>query len=118
MSAVRSRKKRFFKTVGISLLAAAVIALALPVWFPWVLRPVLARYGVGFDSYARVGYTRFALNNVRGQLDNAQFTGKRIVCPLPPLWLWWRYHGSSDNEPLLTVAAWNLQIQPGQTSQS
>src|SRR2546427_6411090 len=42
----------------------------------WVLRPVLARFGVGFDSYDRIGYTRFALTNVRGQFRNARFSSK------------------------------------------
>src|SRR5688500_1032016 len=103
MSAVRSRKKRLFKILGVGCLVIAVVALALPVWFPWVLRPVLARFGVGFDSYARIGYTRFALTNVRGQFANAQFHSKRIVCALPTLWLRRRYSSGSDDEPLLTI---------------
>ena len=117
MSVVRSRKKRLFKILGIALLAVAVIALALPLWFPWLLRPVLARFGVGFDAYERVGYTRFALTNVRGQFGNARFNSKRIVGFLPPRWLWRRYSGRSDGEHFLTVTAWNLQIQPGEKPQ-
>ena len=93
-----------------------VIALTLPLWFPWVLRPVLAHLGVGFDSYDRIGYTRFALTNVRGRFENARFHSKRIVCPLPPLWLWRRHSSGSEEEPLLTVTAWNLQMQPDGTS--
>src|SRR6266513_2820961 len=117
MSVVRSRKKRLFKILGIAWLAVAVIALALPLWFPWVLRPVLARFGVVFGAYERVGYTRFALTNLRGQVGNARFNSKRIVASLPPRWLWRRYSGGSDGEHLLTVAAWNLQIQPGEKPQ-
>src|SRR5881396_1085953 len=117
MSAVRSRKKRLFKILGVAFLVTAVIALALPLWFPWVLRPLLARFGVGFDSYDRVGYTRFALTNIRGQFGNARFSSKRVVCSLPPQWLWRRYSSGSDEEPLLTVTAWNLQMLPGGTSQ-
>ena len=106
-----------FKILGIALLAIAVMVLALPLWFPWVLRPVLARFGFGFDAYDRIGYTRFALTNVRGQFRNARFNCKRIVCPLPPLWLWRRYSSGSDAEPLLTVTSWNLEMQPGGTTQ-
>src|SRR5882762_5346960 len=108
MSAVRSRKKRLFKILGVACLVIVVVALALPLWFPWVLRPVLARFGVGFDSYDRVGYTSFALTNVRGQFENARFNGKRIDCSLPPGWLWSRYTSPSDDEPLLTVTTWSL----------
>ena len=52
-----------FKVLGVACLVLVVIALALPVWFPWVLRPVLAHFGVGFDSYERIGYTQFNAPN-------------------------------------------------------
>ena len=59
MTAGVSRKKRWLKVLGFGFLAIAVVALALPVWFPWVFRPVLARLGIRFDAYERVGYTRY-----------------------------------------------------------
>ena len=65
MTVVSSRKKRGVKVFGVGCLVLVVIALALPLWFPWVLRPALARFGIRFDSYARVGYTRFALTNAQ-----------------------------------------------------
>ena len=102
MTAIRYRMKRLFKVLGVACLVVVVIALALPVWFPWVLRPGLTHFGVGFDSYDRIGYTRFALTNVRGQFGNARFDSKRIVGFLPPRWLWRRYSGGSDQEHLLT----------------
>src|SRR3989454_7546961 len=74
MSVVVSRKKRLFKILGVAFLVVAASALALPAWFPWILRPVLARFGVGFDSYERVGYARFALTNVRGQFGDRKST--------------------------------------------
>src|SRR6266571_1919294 len=117
MTAIRYRMKRLFKVLGVACLVVVVIALALPVWFPWVLRPGLTHFGVGFDSYERVGYTRFALTNVRGQFGNARFDSKRIVGFLPPQWFWRRYSRGSDEEHLLTVTAWNLQIQPGEKPQ-
>src|SRR2546425_446839 len=117
MTAIRYRMKRLFKVLGVACLVVVVIALALPVWFPWVLRPGLTHFGVGFDSYDRIGYTRFALTNVRGQFGNARFDSKRIVGFLPPRWLWRRYFGGSDQEHLLTVTAWNLQIQPSEKPQ-
>src|SRR5438552_18755717 len=117
MPVVASRTKRWFKAIGLGCLVIVVVALALPVWFPWILRPVLARFGVGFDAYERVGYARFALTDVRGQFGNARFNSKRVVCSLPPQWLWRRYSRGSDEQPLLAVTAWNLQIQPGEMSQ-
>src|SRR6266567_5957000 len=106
MTAIRSRMKRLFKVLGVACLVVVVIALALPVWFPWVLRPGLTRFGVGFDSYERISYTRFALTNVRGQFGNARFDSKRIVGSLPPRWLWRHYTSGSVEEHLLMVTAW------------
>jgi translocation and assembly module TamB len=117
MTSVRSRKKRWFKVFGLACLVVGVIVLALPVWFPWVLRPALARFGVRFDAYERVGYTRFALTNVSGQFGDARFISKRILGFLPPRWLWRHYASGSDEEPFLTVMAWKLEIQPGEKPQ-
>ena len=117
MTAARSRKKRLSKILGLPCLFVVAVVLALPVWFPWLLRPVLARFGVGFDSYERVGYTRFALTNVRAQFGNVRFNSKRIVAFLPPRWLWQRYSKDSDEEHFLTVTDWLVQIQPGRMPQ-
>src|ERR1041385_9127156 len=111
MTVVRSRKKRLLKILAGACVVVAVLFLALPVWFPWVLRPVLAHFGIGYDSYARLGYTRFALTNVRGQLGNTRFTGKRVAGFLPPEWFWRRYARNPDEEPWLTVTGWALQFQ-------
>src|SRR5690242_7950623 len=117
MTTGRSRKKRLFKLLGLACLALGMIALALPLWFPWVLRPGLAHFGIRFDSYERMGYTQFALTNVRGQFGNVRFNSKRAVAPLPPRWLWRLYSGDEDAQPLLTVAGWNLQIQSADQSE-
>ena len=107
-----SRKKKWFRVLGLGCLVIVVIALALPVWSPWVLRPVLAHFGVRFGLYERVGYTRFRLTDVRGDFPTARFQSERIAGFLPPRWLWRRYFRGSVEEPFLTVAHWGLQIEP------
>src|ERR1043165_5385278 len=111
MTVVRSRKKRWLKLTAVACLLIAVVVLALPVWFPWVFRPVLAHLGVRFDSYERVGFTRFALTNVRGEIQNTRFNSQRVVGFLPSRWLWRRYSRDIDDEPLLAIAHWNLSIE-------
>ena len=112
MTAVGCRKKRWLKVFGLACLVITVVALALPVWFPWVLRPVLAHFGVRFDAYERVGYTQFALTNVRGDSLNARVRCGRIVGFLPPRWLWRLYSHGSEDGSFLTVAHWSVQIEP------
>ncbi len=100
-----------FKALGFVVLGIVVVALTLPVWFPWVLRPVLAQFGVRFASYERLGYTRFALAGVRANFGNTRFNSDRITGLLPPRWLWRRYSRNAGGEPFLTVARWDLQIE-------
>src|SRR5439155_1870038 len=114
MTVVSSRKQRGVKVFGVGCLVLVVIALALPLWFPWVLRPALARFGIRFDSYARVGYTRFALTNVRRDAPNARFRCDRLSGFLPAQWLWRRFSPASPEEPFLTVAHWRVRIQTGE----
>ena len=114
---MQSRKKRCFRILGVVCLVILVPLLGLPLWFPWLLRPTLAHLGIAFDSYERVGYTRFALANVRGQFGNAQLNIKRIAGSLPPRWVWRRYFKGADDEHFLTVTAWHLQIEHGELSQ-
>src|SRR5438105_3602971 len=111
MTAGVSRKKRWLKVLGFGFLGIAFIALVLPVWFPWVLRPVLARLGFRFDACERVGYTRFALTNVRGDFQNGRFQAERIVGLLPPEWVWRRYSRNSGEEPFLTAAHWTVHLE-------
>src|SRR6266567_752979 len=115
MTIVGSRKKRWWKVLAAASLVIVVVILAMPVWFPWVLRPALARLGVRFDSYERVGFTRFALTNVRGDAQRARFNGKRIVGFLPSRWLWRCYSRDLDDEPFLAIAHWNVSIESAPT---
>src|ERR1044071_618130 len=113
-----ARKKRWFRMFGVGCLALAVVVLALPVWFPWLLRPVLARFGVAFVSYERIGYTRFALTQVRGEFPGARFSGERVEGFLPPRWLWRRYASSPGEDAFLTVAGWRIDVEPGRGGRS
>jgi translocation and assembly module TamB len=111
VTAIISRKKRWFRALGLGCLVIVLIGLALPLWFPWVLRPVLARFGIHFDSYQRVGYARFTLTNVRGQFLNARIFSDRITGDLPPRWVLRRYSRDFGKEPFLTIAHWTLRIE-------
>src|SRR5947207_10382845 len=112
MTAVGCRKKRWLKVFGRACLFIMVLALSLPVWFPWVLRPALARVGVRFDTYERLGYTQFALTNVREDFPNARVRCQRIVGFLPPCWLWRLYSRASNDASFLTVAHWSVRFEP------
>jgi len=42
-----------------------LLALIYPVWFPWVLKPVVARIGIRFADCERYGYSGFGFSDIR-----------------------------------------------------
>src|SRR3954451_215523 len=55
------RGLRFFLWV---LLIVLLVALASPLWFPWLLRPAAKRFGASFQNYQRRAYGGFTANDV------------------------------------------------------
>ena len=98
-------------------MAATGLALVtLPVWFPWVLRPVLNHYGVRFGTYERMGYSRFAVDDVAAQWGNTRFTAKRLACVLPTTWGFKKLSGRTNASPFFILGEGELSIQPGEES--
>ena len=62
MAVRKLRTKIFLVLLSVVLFLVLVIA-ALPLWFPWALRPIAKRYGATYAHYQRVGYQRFQLSN-------------------------------------------------------
>lgn len=87
-----------------------VLLASLPVWFPWVLQPMAARYGVAFAHYHRVGYTQFAVEELRGQWAGARLDAQRVVCVLPTTWLWRKWQGETSVGPHLAIQEGQLLI--------
>src|SRR5688572_15349986 len=57
------RAKRVLRFLIWLLLTMLVLAVSMPLWFPWVLRPTAKRFGAAFQTYERGGYTEFAVRN-------------------------------------------------------
>src|SRR6266545_4000190 len=112
MKAAGSRRKRFLAAFGIAAAGLVVAVATLPIWFRWALSPVLGHYGIHYESYEAVGWTRFALVGVRGDYDEVWFTSARVEAPLPTGWL----SGSrSETEKLGRIGSatdWRVRIEP------
>jgi hypothetical protein len=76
-----SKSKRIL-LIGLGVMGLGILLslVALPLWFPWVLRPLLPKYGVEFGSYERQGYGRLALLN---QYDKRFKADRLETFPLP-----------------------------------
>ena len=83
----RRGRKRFLIWTGV-LVGIVIVALAaLPIWFPWILRPVANHYGISYRSYDRVGYERFALGGVTFTNRNVGARADRVELFVPIAWL-------------------------------
>ena len=99
------------------LTAGGLLLLGLvPLWFPWVLKPVASHYGLGFAVYDRIGWTRFALTGVRGAWDGAQLQAQRVESVLPTTWLWRRFNDRTNGPPLLKLSDGLLLIVASTTN--
>jgi translocation and assembly module TamB len=109
-AARRSRKKLL---VGMGGLVAFVVLLVvtLPLWFPWVLRPILQNLGIRFESYQAVGYTKFALVKVEGAWDDVRFESARVEAFLPTRWLWSLYFSDRSFSPNARGGSWRLTVK-------
>ena len=69
------RRKRRALKVALGLATTLFLVLvSLPVWFPWLLAPVLNFYGLSYERYQRTGYTQFELHTIRGDWANTHAT--------------------------------------------
>lgn len=107
----KQRKRRRWIRVVLGLTAAGLLMLVLlPLWFPWVLRPIAGRNGLRFGDYNRLGWTRFALTGVHGAWDGTRLEVQRVESVLPTTWLWRRFNGRTNGPPLLSLSGGHLMI--------
>ncbi len=110
MRSGKRKGKKIWITLGIVLLGLVILIAALPVWFPWVLHPVLRHLGGDYTSYERVGYGRFILRQPFYSNDSFRFEAKRLEL-YQPLTLAWRHFAGPSSEPCLEVADWQLDLK-------
>jgi translocation and assembly module TamB len=108
-----NRKKICKALLAISAFAGLllVLVLALPLWFPWLLRPLAASHGFRYLDYTRKGYSRFELTNVTFTNQASVLSAKRVAAFVPSVWFW-RLCLSRANQPYVTAEEWKWQIQP------
>lgn len=103
--------KKAIRFFGISLVCLILVAAAIPLWFPWVLRPVLAAQGVHYSAYERLGYSQFLLRNVQYSSGETIFQVKEVKFLLPASLIWQRWVKKPEAQKNTLVATdWSLKI--------
>src|SRR5438552_4078474 len=108
--ALGKRQRKTLKGLVFVLAAAVVLIGALPVWFPWVLRPLIQRLGLQYATYERLGYNRFVLRGIAYADADVTVRVEELVVWTPTTWLWHRLTGSTDSAPFARVTGWQVRV--------
>ncbi|GEM_PF-2085252 len=91
----------------------------MPVWWPWVVMPVLRDQGVSVSSYARRGISVLELNALGYSNETVVVQVNRASLQLPHVWLLERLAGSQKNDSSqIEISGWNVDIQPSEPTDS
>ncbi len=105
------RKRRIIlrAIVGLVLLLLALI-VAMPLWLPWLLRPIAKSAGLSYADYERDGYSRFQLTQVSLPTKGGTFTAGKIEGLVPTAWLW-NLMNHETNRVFLEIHSWQFDSQ-------
>ena len=104
MAVRKLRAKILWVFLSVVLLLVLAVA-ALPLWFPWALRPIAKRYGATYAHYQRIGYARFELTDFALTNGATRVTANDVKAFVPTVWLWRHFNGGR-NEDFLAVQSW------------
>ncbi len=94
---------------ALAIAGVAILCVSLPLWFPWVARPLLGMAGVRYARYERDGYQRFTLHGVSYRLPPITFRAERIEGFVPTAWLWRLGSSRGTSEPFARVITWSAE---------
>ncbi|HWX21699.1 MAG TPA: translocation/assembly module TamB domain-containing protein [Candidatus Binatia bacterium] len=105
------RQRRILQGLGLALGCVLLLWFSLPLWFPWLLRPLARKAGVHYTQYARKGYARFDLSGLSFSNATVRFRAERIEALAPNVWLW-RCLTTPQQQPFLSAQNWQFESIP------
>lgn len=108
---MRRRIRKIAISFALLLLALLTLAVAMPLWFPWMAKPVFRKQGIHYAHSQRLSYGRLALDQAQFANELIQFEAERIETLTPSVWMWRRYaRSSTENRAVLEVTGWRVEI--------
>lgn len=107
------RQRKVLLSLGIFLAAILLLLISLPLWFPWIIRPLASRQGARYARYERLGYGRFAVEGIDFTNDVLTFHAERVEGLVPTIW-YSRIlsHNPNQQNAFLAVNGWQLDLLP------
>jgi len=110
------RQRKILLVLCFGLAGIILLWSSCPLWFPWVLRPVAARFGASYHSYARNGYGGIVFQQITFTNEDIKINATQVESVAPTLWLWRRTFGN-NRAPVFQVKGWQLELNsPGSGS--
>src|SRR4051812_47358955 len=110
-----ARKKilrRILWPLGGAFLLILILAATFPYWISLAVRPLSARYNLSYEKYDRVGFDKFALENVTYKTAGVDFKASRIEGYLPSSWYWKATHRGTNEPPtFLKINGWKAIVK-------
>jgi translocation and assembly module TamB len=107
------RLKRFLALAAGLLFSLLALTALLPVWFPWVVSPLLSRFHVHYSAYERRGFTRFAVKDIQYEYKGTMVKAGLAEGLLPTVWLWQKWFTPPARQQLFVTARdWEVNIFP------
>ena len=99
---MRERRRKLLHGLAYFVLFLVIIGLTIPVWLPWLLRPVSRSFGFTFGDYQRESYTRFNAGNLTYSNRHVRFSAERVSGSIP----------LTGKSHFVHVTNWRLEILP------
>ncbi|HEU5079717.1 MAG TPA: translocation/assembly module TamB domain-containing protein [Opitutaceae bacterium] len=99
--------RRVLKIVFLLVGVLAVVLLLSPYWLSWALPSIARKFGATYDSYSRVGYSRFALSGIVVHRRNVTVKVAKIEAATPLLLL---FHSATKQPSPATAGEWSVDV--------
>jgi translocation and assembly module TamB len=103
-----------FRIAAVCTALAFLTILSLPLWLPWAISGIGARYGLKVGAQDRVGYGRLELFDTEFTMPGIDIRVDRVSLPVWPLWLLPsnEKRDAGPKPPDLLVDGWVLRVSP------
>src|SRR5436190_8572096 len=109
------RQRKVLLVLGLALGGLLLLCVSLPLWFPWLLRPLSHQLGAHFSRYERVGYGRFVVRDLTFTNQNIRLNVKEVEAFVPSVWLW-KLRSTHGGRPFAKVNGWELRSESMSTN--
>src|SRR4051812_46580159 len=106
------KRTRKIAAAFLSIIAVLVLLwLSMPLWLPLVLPAIGGRPNASYSRYERIGFSRFALHQVRYRDNTVEVIAERVEAPVPAGWLWrLAFQKDGVSPPFVRVSNWQVSV--------